>query len=55
MENKLLTAKEAAKYLGIHYVTILRYLESGELKGYKVGPRWRVKLEDLEAFLKENR
>lgn len=55
MEEKLLTLKQAAKYLQVSEMTIKRHLYSGRLKGYKAGKVWRIKFEDLQDFLKENK
>jgi len=51
-KDQLLTVKEVAEYLNVHELTVRRHLESGKLKGYKVGNRWRIKRVDLEAYLK---
>ena len=50
MSNKLLTLKEAAKYLRVSERSINRYIESGRLKASKIG-QWRISQKDLEAFL----
>ena len=50
-EPDFYTVKEAAKYLMLHEVTVRKHLETGKLKGYKAGNRWRIKQEDLEKYL----
>jgi excisionase family DNA binding protein len=40
----------------VGYQTVLTWLQSGRLKGYRLGGTragWRVKPEDLEQFLAE--
>lgn len=53
--NGLLTAPQVAELLHIHINTVYRYLETGILKGYKLGnlrsSRWRVKEQDLNKFI----
>ncbi|MFY9503769.1 MAG: helix-turn-helix domain-containing protein [Dethiobacteria bacterium] len=51
-DEKLLTTREVAKYLDVHVITVRRHLESGILKGHKVGNRWRIKREDVERYLR---
>jgi len=60
--NGLLTASEVAGTLRIHVNTVYYYLERGRLLGHRIiGNRWRIKQEDLDAFVndvnerKENR
>ena len=37
--DNLLTPKEAAEYLGVHLNTIYRMLKTGEISGFRLGPR----------------
>ena len=46
----LLTAEEVAKHLRFDVQTVMVWLKSGELKGVKMGNRWRIRAEDVEAF-----
>ena len=50
-EQKLLTPDQVAERLQISRVTVMDFLRKGRLKGYRVGRLWRIKEEDLEAFL----
>jgi excisionase family DNA binding protein len=43
--------EEAADLLKVSPETVRLWLKEGELKGLKVGTSWRVKQEDIEAFL----
>lgn len=47
MEEKLYTPDEAAKFLGVHPMTIRKWLRSGELQGIKYGRLWRIREADL--------
>ena len=48
------TADEVAHLLRVHIVTVRGWLRSGDLKGIAFGGRagWRIRAEDLEAFIK---
>lgn len=46
------TLHEAAERLGVHYMTVYRYVRLGLLPAHKVGGSWRVTEEDLDAFTK---
>lgn len=47
----LLTLYEAAEQLGVHYMTVYRYVRTGRLPGRKVGVEWRIDPRDLAAFV----
>src|SRR5919197_3358462 len=50
--SDLLTVKEAASLLKVSPVTIKRYLKSGLLRAFHIGPRAiRIRREDLEKLL----
>ncbi|MEX2279155.1 MAG: cobalamin-dependent protein [Acidimicrobiia bacterium] len=44
------TLQEAADHLGVHYMTMYRYVRLGLLPAAKTGGSWRVAASDLEAF-----
>lgn len=48
--KKYLTTKEVAEELRVTPYTVRRYINSGELKAYKL-KEWRIKPEDLERFI----
>lgn len=53
-DHDILTAKEVANILRVHDYSVVKWIREGKLKGFKVGGgpgRWRVKREDLEAFM----
>lgn len=56
MKNQLLTLKETATRLRVSEKSILRYLWTKKLKGFKLGTGptslWRIPEEELENFIK---
>ena len=53
-EDGLMTVKDVADYLKVTIYAVYSWLGDGRLKGFKAGDVWRVKREDVEAFLKSN-
>ena len=49
--TQIMTTKEIAKYLGVHEMTVYRWLKKGVLPGFKIGGRWRSKKDLLDAYL----
>ena len=53
--NGLLTPQQVAEMLHVQINTVYRYLETGQLKGFKLGKmrfaRWRIKESDLNDFV----
>ncbi|MHC4876597.1 MAG: response regulator [Planctomycetota bacterium] len=57
MQSKqILTTGEIAKYCGVNFRTVIRWIERGRLKAYQLPGRGdnRVTVEDFVDFLKEN-
>lgn len=48
--GELITLPEAAESLGVHYMTVYRYVRTGRLSATKVGAEYRVKPADLAAL-----
>ena len=46
----VLTAREAMEILGVGKNTIYHLLDSGALKGFRVGRSWRIPEEHLRRF-----
>jgi len=55
MTGTLYTPKEVADQLRVSKRAVMEWLRRGRLKGVKVGRLWRVREEDLETFLEQNR
>lgn len=58
--NKKLTddyysIEEVAKMLKVAYLTVYRWIQSGKLVAYKTGKQYRIKKEDFNKFIKENK
>lgn len=51
--NRLLKPEEAAAALAVKPSTVREWLRTGRLKGVRLGRLWRVREEDLEAFVQE--
>jgi excisionase family DNA binding protein len=51
MEKKLLTPAQVAERLQVTERTVYTWLRGGRLRGLRAGRLWRVREEDLEAFL----
>lgn len=49
--TQIMTPKEAARYLGLHLITIYRLIKKGELPGFKVGGQWRFKKDLLDNWI----
>jgi len=49
--KRLLRPEEVAEMLQVSRRTVVRWLKERRLKGVRVGRLWRVREEDLEAFL----
>ena len=55
-EVHVLTTGEAARYCGVNFRTVIRWIERGQLKAYKLPGRGdhRICVEDFVAFLRDN-
>ncbi len=55
-ETDVLTTGEAAKFCGVNFRTIIRWIERGRLKAYKLPGRGdhRIVVKDFVLFLQEN-
>lgn len=54
--KSVLTTGEVARYCSVHFRTVLRWIERGDLRSYKLPGRGdnRVRIEDFLAFLSEH-
>lgn len=51
-EEQYYSIEEVAKMLKVAYLTVYRWVQAGKLTAYKAGKQYRIKKEDLEAFIK---
>ena len=49
--TQIMTTKEISKYLGVHEMTVYRWLKKGVIPGFKIGGRWRSKKDLLDSYL----
>jgi len=49
--KKVYSPDEIAEGLNVSKLAVYKWLQKGELKGFKAGKMWRVTKEDLEEFL----
>ena len=54
-EEKLLDAKAVANIMDIHWRTVIKLAESGQLSAYRVARQWRFKRSDVEEYLERQR
>lgn len=47
----LLTAKEAAKILGVDKRMVYRLIEKGDIPAVKIGKVWRIEPKELKEFI----
>jgi len=47
----MMSTQQISQYLGVHEMTVYRWLKKGILPGFKVGGRWRSKRDVLDKFL----
>ena len=50
--ERLLTFSETLAHLRISKSTLYRFMESGQLQGYKVGSTWRFYHKDVQGVIK---
>src|SRR3984957_19994084 len=50
--RQTLTLQEAASQLGLHYMTVYRYVRTGKLPATQEGMSWRVRVQDVKALAK---
>lgn len=53
--QKLHSASEAAQILGVTRDTIIEYIKSERLAGSLIGRRYRIRQEDLDQFIRNQR
>jgi excisionase family DNA binding protein len=55
--KQILTTGDVAKYCGVNLRTVIRWIERGHLKAYKLPGRGdnRIQMDDFLVFLEENR
>ncbi len=54
-DKKLLSLKEAAELLGIHYTTMRQYVRKGKFPVVRIGRLLKIEASDLESYIKSNK
>lgn len=49
--TQIMTLREAAKYLGVHIITIYRLIKETDIPAFKLGGQWRFKKDILDVWL----
>jgi len=52
-DNKVFTAAQVAKELGVHLYTVYELLKSKRLEGFKLQTHWRVRRDALDEFMRK--
>ena len=50
-DSELLSAEAVARRLAVRPVTVYRWCRDGRLRCFKLGKTWRIRSEDLDAFV----
>lgn len=50
-ESDVFTVQEVADMLKVHPYTVNRMIRTGRLKAFKLSRRYRIRKEDLDAFM----
>ncbi|HEY5302668.1 MAG TPA: helix-turn-helix domain-containing protein [Acidimicrobiales bacterium] len=50
LDDGELNLKQAAAVLGVHYMTVYRYVRTGQLAAHRVGTNWVLRRSDLDDF-----
>jgi excisionase family DNA binding protein len=50
-EEAMLTITEVARYLQVVPLTVYRMIDRGDLSAVKVGRVWRIRQQDLQAYV----
>ena len=53
IQPDIITAREAAEYLHVHYSTIMRLLHERKIPGFRVGADWRLRRSELDRWMKD--
>lgn len=51
-EIQYYSIEEVSKLLKVAYLTVYRWIQTKKLVAYKAGRQYRIKKEDLDAFIK---
>ncbi len=52
--TQIMTIKEVAKYLGVHFITVYRLIKETDIPVLKLRGQWRFKKDILDTWLAKN-
>ncbi|MFH1478170.1 MAG: helix-turn-helix domain-containing protein [Candidatus Omnitrophota bacterium] len=52
--KEILTIKDVAEFLGVHPMTIYKYVKGGKFPAFKIGTSWRVKRHSIDKWIEQN-
>ncbi len=50
MKNDWVSTKQASEYLGVHQVTVVRWINEGRLPAWRVGHTFRIERSVIQDF-----
>ena len=50
---QVMDTKELARYLGLNVQTVTRMAERGEIPAFKIGNRWRFRIDKIEQWMRQ--
>ena len=55
MDDRWLSLKEIAEYLGARRETIYKWIENKGMPGHQIGRNWKFKKEEVDAWIKSGK
>ena len=55
MTSKILTLKQVSEILGVTDRTVQNLILRGELHGFRIGERWKVEEEEVDAYIQRQK
>ena len=52
--KQVMTVKEIAEYLGVHPMTIYKYVQDGKIPAFKIGASWRIRRDSIKKWMDES-
>ena len=52
--KQVMTVKEIAEYMGVHPMTIYKYVQDGKIPAFKIGASWRIRKDSIKKWMDEN-
>lgn len=52
-QTQIMTLREVAQYLGLHYLTIYRLIQERKIPAARLGGRWRFKKDILDRWIEK--